>query len=100
MKNPDHRWFDSKFVQHTLGGLDCFPAYMQVYTRRVQRLAEGKPLSPCSYRSPGFSARLLSSKADKLLRGNTLGCSTVVRARFKWSSVLRFVGVRALLFFS
>lgn len=30
MKNPDHRWFDSKYVQHTLGGLDCFPAYMQV----------------------------------------------------------------------
>ncbi|CAN0264331.1 unnamed protein product [Ectocarpus sp. 12 AP-2014] len=29
MKNPDHRWFDSKYVQHTLGGLDCFPAYMQ-----------------------------------------------------------------------
>ncbi|CAM9135253.1 unnamed protein product [Ectocarpus sp. 6 AP-2014] len=29
MKNPEHRWFDSKYVQHTLGGLDCFPAYMQ-----------------------------------------------------------------------
>lgn len=30
MKNPKHRWFDSKYVQHTLGSLNCFPVYMQV----------------------------------------------------------------------
>ncbi|CAM9097896.1 unnamed protein product, partial [Ascophyllum nodosum] len=29
MKDPNHQWFDSKYVQHTLGGLDCFPSYMQ-----------------------------------------------------------------------
>ncbi|CAM9480562.1 unnamed protein product [Pylaiella littoralis] len=29
MKDMDHRWFDTKYLQHTLGGLDCFPAYMQ-----------------------------------------------------------------------
>lgn len=32
MKNAEHRWFDSKYVQHTLGGLNCFPVYMQVWS--------------------------------------------------------------------
>lgn len=36
MKNAEHRWFDSKYVQHTLGGLDCFPVYMQVWFGAVR----------------------------------------------------------------
>lgn len=37
MKDAKHRWFDSKYVQHTLGGLDCYPVYMQVKRRTHKR---------------------------------------------------------------
>lgn len=30
IKDPEDRWYDQKFVHHTLSGLDCFPVYMQV----------------------------------------------------------------------
>lgn len=29
IKDPEDKWYDHKFVHHTLGGLDCFPVYMQ-----------------------------------------------------------------------
>ncbi|KAG5178502.1 galactosyltransferase-domain-containing protein [Tribonema minus] len=29
IKDPNHKWHDAKFVSHTLGGLDCYPAYHQ-----------------------------------------------------------------------
>ena len=54
MKDPNHQWFDSKYVQHTLGGLDCFPSYMQV--------GEGKSVAPdiaffCHFLSFFFASR-------------------------------------------
>ncbi|KAG5187682.1 hypothetical protein JKP88DRAFT_306743 [Tribonema minus] len=29
IRDPTHKWHDAKFVAHTLGGLDCYPAYHQ-----------------------------------------------------------------------
>ncbi|CAN0141822.1 unnamed protein product, partial [Phaeothamnion confervicola] len=29
IKDPGHKWFDGKYVNHTLAGLDCYPIYMQ-----------------------------------------------------------------------
>ncbi|CAM9998220.1 unnamed protein product, partial [Discosporangium mesarthrocarpum] len=27
--DPSHKWFDEKYVSHTMGALDCYPVYMQ-----------------------------------------------------------------------
>lgn len=29
IKDSNDKWYDEKFVHHTLSGLDCFPVYMQ-----------------------------------------------------------------------
>ncbi|CAN0270186.1 unnamed protein product, partial [Phaeothamnion confervicola] len=29
IKDPTDKWYDEKFVNHTLRGLDCYPVYMQ-----------------------------------------------------------------------
>lgn len=30
IKDRNDKWYDGKFVHHTLASLDCYPVYMQV----------------------------------------------------------------------
>jgi hypothetical protein len=29
IKDPTHRWYDSEFVEHTMGSMECYPVYHQ-----------------------------------------------------------------------
>lgn len=34
IKDVDNKWYDGKYLNHTMNGLNCYPVYMQVYTNK------------------------------------------------------------------
>lgn len=30
IKDVENKWYDGKYLNHTMNGLDCYPVYMQV----------------------------------------------------------------------
>lgn len=41
IKDAENKWYDGKYLNHTMNGLDCYPVYMQVNSAYAQRLAGG-----------------------------------------------------------
>lgn len=35
IKDVEEKWYDGKYLNHTMNGLDCYPVYMQVRLDRV-----------------------------------------------------------------